>query len=52
MFLQRNYINFWKNKKIFCIVSDISPAGSMINFSKEFPDRFINVGVAEQSDWD
>tara|TARA_A100001015_G_C15028084_1_gene731600 strand:- start:2042 stop:2965 length:924 start_codon:yes stop_codon:yes gene_type:complete len=38
-----------KNKKIFCVVSDISPAGSMVNFSKEFPERFINVGVAEQS---
>ena len=38
-----------KNNKIFCVVSDISPAGSMVNFSKEFPDRFINVGVAEQS---
>ena len=38
-----------KNKKIFCVVADISPAGSMVNFSKEFPDRFINVGVAEQT---
>jgi transketolase len=35
--------------KICIVVADISPAGSMANFAKEFPDRFINVGVAEQS---
>lgn len=33
---------------IFIVVSDISPAGSMANFQKEYPERFINVGVAEQ----
>lgn len=38
-----------KNKKIFALVADISPAGSMIKFQKENPDRFINCGVAEQS---
>ena len=38
-----------KNKKIFCVVADISPAGSMLKFSKEFPQRFVNVGVAEQA---
>lgn len=35
--------------KIFCVVADISPAGSMEDFRQEFPDRFINVGVAEQA---
>ena len=30
------------------VVADISPAGSMAKFSEEYPDRFINVGVAEQ----
>jgi transketolase len=30
------------------IVADISPAGSIEKFRKEFPERFINVGVAEQ----
>jgi transketolase len=49
VFAEQLYKMGKKNKKIFCVVSDISPAGSMINFSKEFPDRFINVGVAEQA---
>jgi transketolase len=30
------------------IVADISPAGSIARFRQEFPDRFINTGVAEQ----
>ena len=37
-----------KNKKIDVIVADISPAGSMEHFRKNYPKRFINVGVAEQ----
>jgi len=35
--------------RIVIVVSDISPAGSMERFRKEFPDRFIDVGVAEQA---
>ena len=31
------------------LVADLSPAGAMVNFREEFPERFINVGVAEQS---
>lgn len=38
-----------KIPKVFMVVADISPAASMALFQKEFPDRFINVGVAEQS---
>ena len=38
-----------RNKKICALVADISPAGSMIDFQKDFPERFINCGVAEQS---
>ena len=38
-----------KNKKIYALVADISPAGKMIDFQKNFPNRFINVGVSEQS---
>ena len=38
-----------KNPKIYIVVADISPAGSMAKFSAEYPERFINVGVAEQS---
>ena len=30
------------------MVADISPAGSMAKFQTEYPERFINVGVAEQ----
>ncbi|MEI8173107.1 MAG: transketolase C-terminal domain-containing protein [Deltaproteobacteria bacterium] len=35
--------------RIYIVVADISPAGPMEKFRKEFPERFINVGVAEQS---
>lgn len=38
-----------ENHKITIVVADISPAGSMEKFRQEFPERFINVGVAEQS---
>lgn len=38
-----------QDPRVFIIVADISPAGSMAQFRTEFPDRFINVGVAEQS---
>jgi transketolase len=34
---------------VFIVVADISPAGSMKPFREQFPDQFINVGVAEQS---
>jgi len=37
-----------KDSSIAMVVADISPAGSMAKFSEEYPDRFINVGVAEQ----
>ena len=37
-----------KDPSIYIVVSDISPAGSMAKFSSQYPDRFINVGVAEQ----
>lgn len=38
-----------KKPNVFIVVADISPAGSMAPFREEFPDRFINVGVAEQA---
>ena len=34
--------------RIFIVVADISPAGPMAKFQSEYPERFINVGVAEQ----
>lgn len=33
---------------VYVVVADISPAGAMAAFSTEFPERFVNVGVAEQ----
>lgn len=38
-----------KDHRICALVADISPAGSMVNFREEYPERFINCGVAEQS---
>ena len=35
--------------RIAIVVSDISPAGPMAKFQQECGERFINVGVAEQS---
>jgi transketolase len=36
------------NPDIYMVVADISPAGSMNKFREQYPQRFINVGVAEQ----
>ena len=38
-----------KDKDVFIVVADISPAGNMIKFQKKYPERFINVGVSEQT---
>jgi len=48
-FSEQLYDEALKNKNIYIVVADISPAGSMIEFRKKFPDRFINVGVSEQA---
>ncbi len=37
-----------KDKRLAVVVADISPAGSIQKFREEFPDRFVNTGVAEQ----
>ena len=37
-----------EDERIHIVVADISPAGPMAKFQKEYPGRFINVGVAEQ----
>jgi transketolase len=34
---------------IYVVAADISPVGSIEHFRNEFPDQFINVGVAEQA---
>ncbi len=36
------------NSKLAIVVADISPAGSIAKFREDFPERFINTGVAEQ----
>jgi transketolase len=38
-----------KNNKIYVLVADISPAGKMLQFQNQFPNRFLNVGVSEQT---
>lgn len=38
-----------QNPKVFVIVADISPAASMDPYRNDFPDRFTDVGVAEQT---
>ncbi len=48
-FSESLYEEATKNPDIYVIVADISPAGSMTKFSSQYPERFINVGVAEQS---
>ncbi|MCX7170345.1 MAG: transketolase [Proteobacteria bacterium] len=35
--------------RICALVADISPAGSIEKFREQFPERFINTGVAEQA---
>ena len=48
-FSEQLYTEAIKSKDVYIVVSDISPVGSMDNFSKKYPERFLNVGVAEQS---
>lgn len=38
-----------KDRDIYIVSADISPAGKLIEFRKKNPDRFINVGVSEQA---
>jgi transketolase len=37
-----------KDSRLAIVVADISPAGSIAKFRTEFPERFVNTGVAEQ----
>ena len=48
-FSEALYAAATENPRIYVVVADISPAGSMSKFSERYPERFINVGVAEQS---
>ena len=49
IFAEELYKQAIRNKKIYILVSDISPAGNMIGFQKKYPHRFLNVGVSEQT---
>ena len=49
MFAEALYREATENPDIFIVVADISPVGNMAKFRTEYPERFINVGVAEQS---
>lgn len=48
-FSETLYAEATANLDVYIVVADISPAGSMAKFSSEYPERFINVGVAEQT---
>lgn len=48
-FAEALYQEATQNPDVYIVVADISPAGSMTKFSTQYPERFINVGVAEQS---
>jgi transketolase len=48
-FSEALYAEATRDAEIYVVVADISPAGSMAKFGAEYPERFINVGVAEQS---
>jgi transketolase len=37
-----------KDPRLCLVVADISPAGAIDKFRNDFPDRFVNTGVAEQ----
>ena len=48
MFANTIYEAAKHDPRLCMVVADISPAGSMEKFRQEYPQRFINVGVAEQ----
>ncbi len=48
-FAEELYNNAIRDKNIYVVVADISPAGNMEKFQKKYPDRFVNVGVSEMT---
>jgi transketolase len=48
MFAETFYQAGRHDKRLCLVVADISPAGAIDKFRYEFPDRFVNTGVAEQ----
>ncbi len=47
-FAETFYRHAQTHSKLCLVVADISPAGSIEKFRQDFPDRFVNTGVAEQ----
>jgi transketolase len=48
MFADTFYDLGQRDPRLCLVVADISPAGAIDKFRTEFPDRFVNTGVAEQ----
>jgi transketolase len=48
MFANTFYEAARRDPRLCVVVADISPAGSMEKLRKEYPERFVNTGVAEQ----
>lgn len=48
-FAQAVYEAVDRDRRVAMVVADISPAGAMDQLRQEYPDNFINVGVAEQA---
>jgi transketolase C-terminal domain/subunit len=47
-FAETFYATRKKDPRLCPVVADISPAGAIDKFRNNFPDRFVNMGVAEQ----
>ena len=48
-FAEEIYLQSLRNKNIYVLVADISPAGKINKFQKKNPNNFLNVGVSEQT---
>jgi transketolase len=48
-FAQAFYDAALLDPRLFLVVADISPASKISNFKQDFPTRFIDVGVSEQT---
>ena len=48
MFAETLYEHAKADPRIYLVAADLSPAGPMAKFAADTPERFLNVGVAEQ----
>lgn len=48
-FAEEIYLQSLKNKNIYVLVADISPAGKINKFQEKNPNNYYNVGVSEQT---